>query len=122
MTDIGATLRQARMRASLEIADFEARTRIRAKYLRALEDEEWDLLPGYAYAKAFLRTYADMLGLDGQMLLDEFKRQYPDPAELDLARVPPPHGGTRRAGPWVRPRQRAGERGRERARGGSRRS
>ena len=122
MTDIGATLRQARMRASLEIADFEARTRIRAKYLRALEDEEWDLLPGYAYAKAFLRTYADMLGLDGQMLLDEFKRQYPDPAERDLTRVPRPRGRARRARPWVRLRERAGEGGRERARGWSRRS
>jgi cytoskeleton protein RodZ len=122
MTDIGATLRQARMRASLEIADFEARTRIRAKYLRALEDEEWDLLPGYAYAKAFLRTYADMLGLDGQMLLDEFKRQNPDPAELDLAPVPRPRRDARRARPRVRLRQRAGGGGRGRARGWSRRS
>ena len=64
MAGIGSTLREARMRAHLDITDFEARTKIRAKYLRALEDEEWSLLPGYTYTKGFLRTYADMLGLD----------------------------------------------------------
>ena len=80
MTDIGAMLREARMREHRDIAEFEARSKIRAKYLRALEDEEWALLPGYTFAKAFLRTYADMLGLDGRMLVDEFKRQYKDPS------------------------------------------
>ncbi|HEY1776908.1 MAG TPA: helix-turn-helix domain-containing protein, partial [Solirubrobacteraceae bacterium] len=70
-------LREARMREHLDIAEFEARTKIRAKYLRALEDEEWSLLPGYTFTKAFLRTYADMLGLDGRTIVDEFKRQYP---------------------------------------------
>jgi flagellar basal body-associated protein FliL len=108
MTDIGAMLREARMRDHLDIAEFEARTKIRAKYLRALEDEEWSLLPGYTFAKAFLRTYADMLGLDGRMLVDEFKRQYQDPSEIELAPVLP----TRREG--RRARERAGERGRER--------
>jgi cytoskeleton protein RodZ len=109
MTDIGAMLREARMRDHLDIAEFEARTKIRAKYLRALEDEEWSLLPGYPFAKAFLRTYADMLGLDGRMLVDEFKRQYQDPSEIDLAPVLPTRRDGRRA------RERAGERGRERA-------
>ena len=79
MADIGATLREARMREHLDIAEFEARTKIRAKYLRALEDEEWSLLPGYTFTKGFLRTYADMLGLDGRALVDEFKRQYQRP-------------------------------------------
>src|SRR5579863_437825 len=104
MTDIGAKLREARMRQHLDIAEFETRTKIRAKYLRALEDEEWALLPGYTFTKAFLRTYADMLGLDGRMLVDEFKRQYPDPSELELAPVLPARRETRRN------RERGGER------------
>jgi cytoskeleton protein RodZ len=108
MTDIGAMLREARMREHLDIAEFEARTKIRAKYLRALEDEEWGLLPGYTFTKAFLRTYADMLGLDGRMLVDEFKRQYPDPSEVELATVLPPRREARRM------RERARERERER--------
>jgi cytoskeletal protein RodZ len=93
MSDIGAKLREARMRQHLDIAEFEERTKIRAKYLRALEDEEWALLPGHTFTKAFLRTYADMLGLDGRMLVDEFKRIQPDPAELEYAPSPSRHSG-----------------------------
>ena len=50
------------MRARIDIAEIEATTKIRAKYLRALENEEWGLLPGYTFVKRFLRTYADTLG------------------------------------------------------------
>src|ERR1019366_8758987 len=110
MTDIGAMLREARMREHRDIAEFEERTKIRAKYLRALEDEEWGLLPGYPFTKAFLRTYADMLGLDGRMLVDEFKRQYQDPSEMELAPVLPARREARGA------RERGSERGRERSR------
>jgi hypothetical protein len=114
MTDIGAMLREARMREHRDIAEFEERTKIRAKYLRALEDEEWALLPGYTFAKAFLRTYADMLGLDGRMLVDEFKRQYQDPSELELAPVLPSRGEGRRS--RERPAEHARDRDRERRR------
>jgi cytoskeleton protein RodZ len=114
MTDIGAMLREARMREHRDIAEFEARTKIRAKYLRALEDEEWALLPGYTFAKAFLRTYADMLGLDGRMLVDEFKRQYQDPSELELAPVMPARGEGRRGRDHSPEHERDRERGRRR--------
>jgi cytoskeleton protein RodZ len=76
MADIGSTLREARMRERIDISEVEAQTKIRAKYLRAIENEEWDLLPGPVYAKSFLRTYGDFLGLDSRMLIDEFKRRY----------------------------------------------
>jgi cytoskeletal protein RodZ len=79
MDEIGSTLREARMRERIDISEVEARTKIRAKYLRAIENEEWDLLPGTVYAKSFLRTYGDFLGLDSRMLLDEFKRRYERP-------------------------------------------
>jgi hypothetical protein len=115
MTEIGAMLREARMREHRDIAEFEARTKIRAKYLRALEDEEWALLPGYTFAKAFLRTYADMLGLDGRMLVDEFKRQYQDPSELELAPVLPARGEGRRN--RERPLEHSRERERDHERG-----
>ena len=68
MADIGSTLREARMRARIDISEVEARTKIRAKYLRAIENEEWDLLPGPVYVKSFLRTYGDFLGLDSRLL------------------------------------------------------
>ena len=56
MADIGTTLREARIRARIDISEVEARTKIRAKYLRAIENEEWDLLPGPVYVKSFLQA------------------------------------------------------------------
>ena len=72
------------MRERIDISEVEAQTKIRAKYLRAIENEEWDLLPGPVYAKSFLRTYSDFLGLDSRMLLDEFKRNYERHSEHEL--------------------------------------
>jgi cytoskeletal protein RodZ len=73
MTEIGETLRDARMRARIDVSEIEAKTKIRAKYLRALENEEWGLLPGPTYVKSFLRTYAQALGLDGKALVEEYR-------------------------------------------------
>lgn len=72
---IGDVLRGARERAGLDLHEIEEQTKIRRKYLAALEDEEWEELPSPAYAKGFLRTYADSLGLDSEALVDEFRRQ-----------------------------------------------
>src|ERR1700744_1544076 len=79
MTDIGSTLREARMHARIDISEVELHTKIRAKYLRAIENEEWDLLPGPVYVRSFLKTYGDYLGLDSRLLVDEFKRRYERP-------------------------------------------
>jgi cytoskeletal protein RodZ len=84
MAEIGSTLREARMRERIDISEVEARTKIRAKYLRAIENEEWDLLPGQVYAKSFLRTYGDFLGVDSRMLVDEFKRRYESPSDHEV--------------------------------------
>src|SRR4051794_18140441 len=94
MPEIGATLREARMRARIDISEIEAETKIRAKYLRALENEEWGLLPGPAYVRSFLRTYAEALGLDGKVLLEEYKLRHERPSDHDLM----PIGATRRRG------------------------
>jgi cytoskeletal protein RodZ len=84
MAEIGSTLREARMRAHIDISEVEASTKIRAKYLRAIENEEWDLLPGTVYVKSFLRTYGDFLGLDSRLLIDEFKRRYERPVDHEV--------------------------------------
>ncbi|HEY5141933.1 MAG TPA: helix-turn-helix domain-containing protein [Solirubrobacteraceae bacterium] len=93
MPEIGSSLREARMRDRIDITEAEADTKIRGKYLRALENEEWDLLPGPTFVKSFLRTYADYLGLDGRMLVEEFKLRYERP---ELQPIVPPRGGTSR--------------------------
>jgi cytoskeleton protein RodZ len=78
MPEIGATLREARMRARIDVSEIEAQTKIRAKYLRALENEEWGLLPGPTFVKSFLRTYAQALGLDGKALVEEYRMHHED--------------------------------------------
>jgi cytoskeleton protein RodZ len=84
VTDIGSTLREARMRSQIDISEVELRTKIRAKYLRALENEEWDMLPGPVYIKSFLRTYGDYLGVDSRMLVDDYKRRFERLSDHDL--------------------------------------
>jgi hypothetical protein len=81
MPEIGATLREARMRARLDVSEIEAQTKIRAKYLRALENEEWSLLPGPTFIKSFLRTYAQALNLDGRALVEEYRLHHERPSE-----------------------------------------
>jgi hypothetical protein len=71
---VGEVLKRTRTRRKLDIGTVEQHTKIRTKYLRALENEEWGTLPGPAYAKGFLRAYAQFLGLDGDALVDEYRR------------------------------------------------
>jgi cytoskeleton protein RodZ len=100
MPDIGATLREARMRQRIDISEIESETKIRAKYLRALENEEWDLLPGPTFVKTFLRSYADYLGLDSRQLVEEYKQRFERPSTMELtpfARGPGPRRERRRS-------------------------
>jgi hypothetical protein len=69
---IGESLREARSRRGYAPADVHKAIRIRERYLTALEEERWDMLPGEAYTKGFLRTYAEHLGLNGQLYVDEY--------------------------------------------------
>jgi cytoskeleton protein RodZ len=108
MPSIGDTLREARMRQRLDIADVEAKTKIRAKYLRALENEEFGMLPGPTFVKTFLRSYAEVLGLDPHRLVEDYRSRYEPRDEIeamqplgppglarDRRRRPPPPG------PWL---------------------
>jgi cytoskeleton protein RodZ len=72
---VGATLREARNRRKIDLSEVEAATKIRVRYLRAMENEEWDLLPGEAYARGFVRTYAAYLGLDAERLAEQQRRR-----------------------------------------------
>ena len=76
MFEIGNSLREARTRRGMEFAQAEQTTKIRGKYLRALEEERFDVLPSQTYVKGFLRTYADYLGLDGQLYVDEYNSRF----------------------------------------------
>jgi Helix-turn-helix domain len=88
--EIGNSLREARVRQGLDYPQIELATKIRAKYLRALEDEQYGILPAQPYVKGFLRTYAEYLGLDGQLYVDEYSSRFvPDTDDAATRRVSP---------------------------------
>src|SRR5215472_2473060 len=103
MFEIGASLREARLKRNLTPADVQKAIRIRDRYLQALEEERWELLPGDAYVKGFLRTYADFLGLDGSLYVDEYNSRYAQhdeptlvPERFERRRRPSGSGGVLR--------------------------
>ena len=102
MPDIGETLRDARMRARIDVSEIEAKTKIRAKYLRALENEEWSLLPGPTFVKSFLRTYAQALGLDGKALVEQYRMGHEHPSDALLEPIVPASQRTRQRSPGGR--------------------
>ena len=93
------------MRRRIDMTEVEAATKIRAKYLRALENEEWDLLPGPTFVKTFLRTYAEFLDLDPRLLVEEYRQRYERPSSQDLTPFGSGRGGRRPARRRQRPRR-----------------
>ncbi len=69
------------MRRGLDVVDCESATKIRAKYLRALEEEQFETLPGPTFVRGFLRTYSDFLGLDGRLVVEEYETRFERPKE-----------------------------------------
>lgn len=98
---IGAILQEARKRREIELSEVETVTRIRLRYLRAIEAEEWDVLPGGVYTRGFIRTYASFLGLDGERLAGEYREHVEGTrAQSGPDVAPSPNGGrSRRGGP-----------------------
>ena len=83
------------MRQGLDFNEMESRTKVRAKYLRALEAEHFEQLPAHTYIKGFLRTYAEALGMDGQLYVDEYNSRFvagDDDQAVRMRRVPQPRG------------------------------
>lgn len=72
---VGQTLREARKRRQIDLAQVEDATKIRGRFLLAIENEEWDALPGEAYENGFIRSYADYLGLDGVRLAERHRQE-----------------------------------------------
>jgi cytoskeletal protein RodZ len=97
MFEIGNSLREARLRQGLDLAEIEQATKVRSRYLKALEEEDFDVLPGQTYVKGFLKAYADHLGLDGDLYVEEFNSRYATGEEEPIPRA---RGS---GGSWPRP-------------------
>jgi cytoskeleton protein RodZ len=91
--ELGRKLRQIRLERGIDLNDVQEQTKIRIRYLEAIEEGKWDLLPGQVYAKGFIRSYAEYLGLDSQQLLEEYGLNQPSPppvSESVTQKVQPP--------------------------------
>ena len=88
MPELGKTLQEARVARGLTLEDCERDTRISKRYLDALEREDWKIFPAPVYSRAFLRTYAQYLGLDPQQLMRAMKAQEEEAAEPDIRPLP----------------------------------
>lgn len=94
MPELGKTLSQARLARGLTLLDVERDTRISRRYLDALEREDFAVFPAPVYQRAFLRTYAQYLGLDANELLRLFPQRGQEPVRLQaLPEVKTPHVG-----------------------------
>ena len=76
MFEIGSTLRETRVRRKTTLQQAEDDTKIRVKYIQAMENDDFDLMPSAAYVKGFLRTYADYLDLDANVIVEEYRSRF----------------------------------------------
>jgi cytoskeletal protein RodZ len=84
MNSVGSLLRDARQKKGILLEDVEKATRIRRKFLEAIENDDYELIPSPAYAKGFVKNYSEFLGLDSATTLAFFRRQSQDISKTSL--------------------------------------
>ncbi|WP_268383214.1 helix-turn-helix domain-containing protein [Bacillus haynesii] len=78
MTELGNRLKEAREEKGMSLDDLQAATKIQKRYLTALEEGNYDIIPGKFYVRAFIKQYAEAVGLDSELLFEEFKKDIPN--------------------------------------------
>ncbi|HLB61056.1 MAG TPA: helix-turn-helix domain-containing protein [Patescibacteria group bacterium] len=84
MQPIGKILQAARKEKNLTLEEVSERTKIRSKYLEAIEENSWKILPGIAYIRGFIKTFSDTVGLDSQKMLILFRREYAEDVKQEV--------------------------------------
>ncbi len=84
MQTVGEILRAERLKKSLSIKDVESTISIRALYLNAIEEGNYDVVPGEVYLKGFIRNYATFLGLDSQAVMELYRQNKEQPKEHEI--------------------------------------
>src|SRR6185369_17920040 len=82
MTPVGETLRRERLKRNLDLEEISRELKISARFLKAIEDDQYDKLPGGVFAKSFVRQYARLLGLDEEELAAEVQRAIEPPSAV----------------------------------------
>ncbi|MBF2639989.1 helix-turn-helix domain-containing protein [Listeria welshimeri] len=89
MTELGDKLKQARREKELSLDDLQQITKIQKRYLVAIEEGNYAVMPGKFYARAFIKQYAEAVGLDSATLFDEFESEVPDTPQQEVVNNEP---------------------------------
>ncbi|WP_211745881.1 helix-turn-helix domain-containing protein [Paenibacillus sp. Marseille-Q4541] len=81
MSELGQQLKEARLQKGLSLDDVQEMTKIRKRYLEAIESGDYKVLPGSFYVRAFIKTYAETVGLNPDELLEGHKKDVPAPEQ-----------------------------------------
>lgn len=84
MKSVGEILKKTRIEKKLSVEDVEKKIKIRAKFLKALEDNDYQKLPSTVYIKGFIRNYSEFLGLSSEKVLVVFRRQFDEKRNLGI--------------------------------------
>ncbi|WP_411807236.1 cell shape determination protein RodZ [Bacillus mojavensis] len=85
MTELGIRLKEAREEKAMSLDDLQAATKIQKRYLTALEEGNYDIIPGKFYVRAFIKQYAEAVGLDADQLFEEYKKDIPNTYHDDVS-------------------------------------
>ncbi|NPC92643.1 helix-turn-helix domain-containing protein [Bacillus sp. WMMC1349] len=85
MTELGIRLKEAREEKGMSLADLQAVTKIQKRYLTALEEGNYEIIPGKFYVRAFIKQYAEAVGLDSELLFEEYKKDIPNSYSDDVS-------------------------------------
>ncbi|MBF2453148.1 helix-turn-helix domain-containing protein [Listeria seeligeri] len=89
MTELGDKLKQARREKGLSLDDLQQITKIQKRYLVAIEEGNYAVMPGKFYARAFIKQYAEAVGLDSATLFDEFESEVPETPQQEVVNNEP---------------------------------
>ncbi|GAE24326.1 transcriptional regulator [Halalkalibacter wakoensis JCM 9140] len=103
MSELGQHLKEVREQKGLSLDDLQRTTKIQRRYLLAIEEGRFDTLPGIFYARAFVKTYAEAIGLDPEPLFDQYRNELPNP-QKEAVTLP---SRTERSKPAPAPKKRA---------------
>ncbi|OZB97866.1 RodZ domain-containing protein [Paenibacillus sp. XY044] len=99
MSELGQQLKEARLQKGMSLDDVQEMTKIRKRYLEAIEAGDYKVLPGSFYVRAFIKTYAETVGLDPDVLLEGHKKEAPPEPEATMEPVIQKRSSSRSSSP-----------------------
>ncbi|MBA2876562.1 helix-turn-helix domain-containing protein [Thermaerobacillus caldiproteolyticus] len=84
MTELGKRLKEAREAKNISLDELQHMTKIQKRYLIGIEEGNYDIMPGNFYVRAFIKQYAEAVGLDSEELFEEYKHEIPQSQHEEL--------------------------------------